>query len=107
MHVMLTRSLWMVAVAAFALAAGCGSGPGPDASGCCPPDPMVSGCTHLGGYSPGGCPKTCDFFCSTNWRVEKDAHGCSLWRYDTRAPKPGENLACMPAPDAGAEAGPD
>jgi len=105
---MVTRVLRMVAFAALALAAGCsGGGSGPDDNGCCPPDPTVNSCMHLGGYSPGGCQAVCDFFCSTNWRLETDAHGCSRWRYDTRAPLPGENLACFPAPDGGADAGPD
>jgi hypothetical protein len=104
---MLTRAFRMVAFAALAFGLGCG-GSAPDRNGCCPPDPTMSGCTHLGGYSPGGCRETCDFFCSTNWRIERDTHGCSTWRYDTRAPQPGENQACLPALDGGggADAGP-
>jgi hypothetical protein len=103
---MITRALWMFVFAALALAPGCnsgGSGGAPDDKGCCPPDPTMSSCMHLGGYSPGGCSQTCDFFCSTNWRVETDAHGCSAWRYDTRAPQPGENQACLPALDGGGD----
>ena len=100
MAIMLTRALRIVTFATFTLAAGC-SGSGPDDNGCCPPDPSMNSCMHLGGYSPGGCQQTCDFFCSTNWRLEKDAHGCSGWHYDTREPQPGENLICMPALDAG------
>jgi hypothetical protein len=39
---------------------------------------------HLGGASVDGtCSVTCDFFGSSNWRIEKDAQGCSIWRYDT------------------------
>ena len=103
--VMLTRALRIVAFATFALVAGC-SGSGPDDNGCCPPDLTMNSCMHLGGYSPGGCLQTCDFFCSTNWRMEKDAHGCVGWRYDTRAPEPGENLMCWKAPGGG-DAGSD
>jgi len=77
------------------------SGVQPDGKGCCPPEPQVEGCMSLGGYSPQGCPIACDFYCSTNWRVEDDGHGCPVWRYDTRAPGPDENLACLPAADAG------
>jgi hypothetical protein len=73
---------------------------------CCPIDPTQSGCMHLGGASTdngGSCVQTCDFFCSTNWRVEKDSSGCDTWRWDTRQPLPGENASCFPlAPgDAG------
>lgn len=55
---------------------------------------------NLGGAGP-SCAESCDFFCSTNWRVEKDAKGCEVWRYDVRAPAAGENPACFPLPDAG------
>src|SRR5262245_8501219 len=100
---MLTRVLSMIAFAALALAPACGGGggSGPDVNGCCPPDPMVTTCMALGGYSPGGCAKTCDFYCSTNWRMETDEHSCPIWRYDIRTPQPGENQACMRALDAG------
>ena len=107
MPVMLTRVLWMVAFVGIALAPACSGDSGPDENGCCPPDSTMSSCMHLGGYSPGGCSATCDFFCSTNWRMETDTHGCSGWRYDTRSPLPGENLACFPVPDGGADAGSD
>jgi hypothetical protein len=52
---------------------------------------------HLGGsnVSANSCAETCDFFCSTNWRVETDSNGCQEWKYDHRAPAPGENLQCM------------
>jgi hypothetical protein len=50
---------------------------------------------RLGGAAPGGCTLACDFWCSTNWRIELDDLGCSTWRYDTRAPAPGENETCQ------------
>ena len=56
---------------------------------------------NIGGYSTEGCSWTCDFFCSTNWRIENDSHGCPYWRYDMRAPAPGENLLCFPTLDGG------
>jgi hypothetical protein len=81
---------------------------GPDENGCCPPDPVMSGCTHLGGYSANGrCDAACDFFCSTNWRIENDAHGCPEWRYDLRQPMPGETPYCFPLPDGGGSDRPD
>jgi hypothetical protein len=52
----------------------------------------------LGGYGPQGCYIACDFWCSTNWRVEPDAHGCPAWRYDFRSPAPGEDPNCFPIP---------
>ena len=76
-------------------------GAAPDAGVCCTPDPVVTGCMNLGGYSTQGCFVTCDFFCSTNWRMENDSHGCAIWRYDTRAPAPGEGPTCFPLPDGG------
>jgi hypothetical protein len=39
----------------------------------------------------------CDFFCSDNWRVEKDSGGCEVWVYDHRP-------TCQPLPDAGGDA---
>ena len=73
-----------------------------EASGvCCPPDAVMSGCMNVGGYSTQGCFLTCDFFCSTNWRLEDDSHGCSTWRYDTRPPTSGENPGCFPQLDGG------
>jgi hypothetical protein len=81
---------------------------GPDEHGCCPPDPVMSGCMHIGGYSPNGsCGVTCDFFCATNWRIENDAHGCPAWRYDLRQPLPGETPFCFPQPDGGGPERPD
>lgn len=77
-------------------------GGGGDGGGaCCPRDPAPSGCMNLGGSSKDGCSKTCDFFCSENWRVEKDDAGCEVWRYDTRAPKPGETSTCQQQPPVG------
>jgi hypothetical protein len=46
-----------------------------------------------------GCSTECDFFCSTNWRVEEDENGCDVWRYDVRAPEPDENAYCFPKRD--------
>jgi hypothetical protein len=82
-------------------ATGFGGGGGGSSGFCCPPDAVPSGCMHIGGYSAAACPVTCDFWCSTNWRIVNDAHGCPMWRYDTRAPAPGENSVCFPLPDAG------
>ena len=60
-----------------------GGSDGGDAPFCCPPDRTMSGCMHLGGQSQGGeCWLTCDFFCSSNWRIEHDSQGCSVWHYD-------------------------
>jgi len=51
---------------------------------------------YLGGASLGGpCTITHDFWCSTNWRLEPDAYGCSEWKYDVRKPAPGENAYCQ------------
>jgi len=101
----------MISTASLALLAvlGCnnstlhavGDGTHPDRRGCCLPDPTMSSCMDLGGYSPQGCGSTCDFFCSTNWRIEDDSHGCPTWRWDLRASRPGEDLLCFPRPDAG------
>ena len=68
--------------------AGKDGGSGTDAVVCCPPDPTHNnGCMHLGGASQGGmCWETCDFWCSTNWRIEPDAQGCPEWRYDSNGP---------------------
>ena len=46
------------------------------------------------------CARTCDFFCSQNWRIEKDANGCDEWKFDVRQPAPGEGPQCNPL-DAG------
>jgi hypothetical protein len=73
----------------------------PEAPYCCPRDTVVSGCTHLGGVNEFGCAATCDFWCSTNWRVEIDTFGCERWAMDYRKPGPGENMVCLPQADAG------
>jgi hypothetical protein len=67
---------------------------------CCPIDTSHSGCTNLGGADRHGCYITCDFYCSTNWRVETDDGGCPLWKYDIRKPNPGENDLCWTDFDA-------
>ena len=83
-------------VAALLVAAGCSSSEpsrvstvGADAAGadgggtCCPPDEQKSGSMHLGGWSESGtCHVTHDFWCTTNWRIEEDEHGCPAWNYD-------------------------
>ncbi|MFM2419844.1 MAG: hypothetical protein RL385_4567 [Pseudomonadota bacterium] len=67
------------------------------AATCCPPDKTTAGCMHLGGTNRGdnSCNATCDFFCSTNWRIETNEDGCAEWRYDLRAPTPDENASCF------------
>lgn len=67
---------------------------------CCPIDTSPTGCTNLGGANRHGCYVTCDFYCSTNWRVEPDDRGCPLWKYDVRKPKPGETDTCFVDPNA-------
>jgi hypothetical protein len=32
--------------------------------------------------SGGACYLTCDFWCSSNWRIQQDSPGCPVWRYD-------------------------
>jgi len=93
-----------------------GSQGGDSPGSCCPLDngnagPMpvgpAHGCMYLGGSSGAaglGCGLSCDFFCSYNWRVEKDANGCDVWNYDTRQPKSGENTYCQPILDASGDA---
>ncbi len=50
---------------------------------CCPPDPVPSSCMHLGGAAINGmCYEVCDFYGSSNWRIETDDQGCPFWRYD-------------------------
>ncbi len=89
------------AVASLAFAAGC-SGTATDgqtsSSECCPPDTKMSGSMYLGGkaHDDGTCHQTYDFWCSTNWRIEKDAAGCQVWRYDIRSPSAGETFQCQP-----------
>ncbi len=74
-----------------------------DASGtvCCPRDKVMGWGFRLGGASIGQCSKVFELYCTTNWRVERDAHGCELWVSDTRNPVPGENGQCIPDLDAG------
>ena len=93
---------WALAGAALIFAIGCSS----DAGHCCPPAgaTLLSGCMPLGGYTVGPCRVTCDLWCATNFRIETDDHACAVLRYDVRAPLPGENLMCLPSPDAGADA---
>jgi hypothetical protein len=76
---------------------------GGDAPACCPPDPgpVFGGCVHLGGMNRYQCHAVCDFWCSTNWRIERDEGGCEVWRMDYRKPAPGENDLCFPGGDAG------
>jgi hypothetical protein len=62
---------------------------------CCPRDEATSGCTYLGGPAASGCFRSCDFYCSTNWRVELDEAGCEVWRWDIRGPAPGEDDRCF------------
>lgn len=72
-----------------------------DGGACCPRDSSPAGCMNLGGSSKNGCSTTCDFFCSTNWRVETDETGCEVWRWDVRAPQAGETQYCFSEGDAG------
>jgi hypothetical protein len=77
----------------------------PDAApACCPRSPQPAGCMDLGGARPDvGCLQACDFWCSTNWRVETDDAGCELWRYDVVYPTDGGT--CFPSPpDSGSDA---
>jgi hypothetical protein len=49
---------------------------------CCPAETQPGG-PYLGGAQvEGSCPKTHDFECSQNWRLEPDSDGCPEWRYD-------------------------
>ena len=73
----------------------------PDADFCCPRDEEMSACMHLGGVDQLGCLEVCDFWCSTNWRVETDKYGCERWEMDYRMPAPGENAQCLPDADGG------
>jgi hypothetical protein len=75
--------------------------------GCCPISPSPSGCMYTGGADHGGrsCEMTCDFFCSTNWRIETDQQGCEVWRWDRRAPAPGENSSCFAGLDSKSDVG--
>jgi hypothetical protein len=72
----------------------------PDAPFCCPRDTAMAGCLYIGGVNNSGCYLHCDFWCSTNWRVEIDMWGCERWAYDYRPPAPGENMQCLPETDA-------
>lgn len=64
-------------------------------SACCARDVKQSGCMNLGGPASSGCVTSCDFWCSTNWRVERDSSGCEVWRYNVRSPQPGEDAHCL------------
>jgi hypothetical protein len=84
----------------FGLIAASCSGDAKDGTPCCARDEsLVSGCVHLGGKNQRGCFETCDFWCSFNWRVERDEAGCEVWEYDVRQPAPGENSMCVPGRD--------
>lgn len=105
-------SVTLSVLASLAFAAGCGAsadstngqsvdGAAPSsATKCCPPDGQISGSMYLGGKADEGgtCHKTYDFWCSQNWRLEKDESGCETWRYDVRSPGVGENGQCQPQP---------
>jgi hypothetical protein len=47
---------------------------------------------HLGGTKTdaNSCAQICDFRGATNWRVEKNAENCEVWRFDIRPPAPGD-----------------
>jgi len=63
---------------------------------------------NLGGSrnNNASCATACDFFCTSNWRVEKDENGCEVWRYDVREPPPENAVDCPGArpKDAGSDA---
>jgi hypothetical protein len=93
-------------------ASGAGSaeaGPKPivKTAGCCMPSNAPAASMSLGGKSDEVCVESHDFWCTTNWRLEKDDAGCAVWRYDTVAPGPGQTAQCQPVPDAGVDAGRD
>jgi hypothetical protein len=73
------------------------SDPAAGAVTCCPPDETTAGCMHLGGTNRGdnSCNTSCDFFCSTHWRLETNEDGCAEWRYDLRSPTADENASCF------------
>jgi len=74
-----------------------------DGPRCCEPGPGPgSSCQDLGGSNKNGCFVVCDFWCSTNWRLELDDQGCPGWRMAYRMPAPGENMLCFP--DLGVDA---
>lgn len=111
---MLTRTFLFLALASLITAcgkdedaaAGDPNGASGDGDACCPRDTAQSGSMRLGGPAASGCFVTHDFWCSANWRVERDEHGCEVWRYDVRAPGPDETSFCMAKPkpvDAGAD----
>jgi hypothetical protein len=51
---------------------------------------------QMGGPEVDGmCIETCDFWCSTNWRIETPESGCETWVYDTREPTEGEDDLCQ------------
>ena len=68
----------------------------------------MSGEMVIGGYTEDGhCFRLYDFFCSENWRVETDDHGCEVWRSELRAPRKGENAECQPMPRESVDSGKD
>jgi predicted small lipoprotein YifL len=72
-----------------------------DGPRCCEPGPGPASCLDLGGAkNKFGCFVVCDFWCSTNWRLELDDRGCPAWRMDYRKPAPGESELCFPDADA-------
>src|SRR5262245_36994815 len=122
------QRVWMWVVAVLLVALGCGRKPisrgEHDADGdrrgaggaagadlgdgghCCPiASGGSSGCANLGGYTVGECHATCDFWCATNWRTERDEHGCEVTRFDFRQPQPGEDQRCLPGGVAGGQGG--
>jgi hypothetical protein len=79
-----------------------GAPEGGDGSPHCCPIGDVGGCKQLGGEGQDdACAPSCDFYCTVNWRVERDPAGCDVWLYDTRAPAPGEDKYCSWLPEAG------
>lgn len=100
---MFSRAFFAFVVVSVCIACGAVEDSFADAGECCPRDQVQSGSMNLGGYSETGCHRTHDFWCSTNWRVEKDEHGCEVWRSDRISPAPGENAQCMRIPDAGSD----
>jgi hypothetical protein len=74
-----------------------------DNTTCCPRDLTMSGCMHLGGSSDQafGCTLMCEFYCSENWHVVEDQHGCESWVFSIRQPVASEDLHCMSGRDAG------
>jgi len=106
-EVMISKSFACFAASTLflgALVVGCSNDApeGANDDGCCPRAETLSGCMQLGGSET--CSDTCDFFCSDNWRVEKDERGCEIWSYDIRSPKGDEDQFCQVKRDS--DAGP-